>query len=115
MKKDFNPITGPPSFPGANFQQMAIIKLLLGLLFKNYEISSKISKYIIIKYLIFNNLMKKKKNFYNQNWSGYSIINIIYLKVIGFLARRIIILQYFIYIYKIVLNIFFFNYLFFSF
>ena len=29
----FGPVTGPPSFPGANFQQMVIARLSLGLSF----------------------------------------------------------------------------------
>ena len=31
--KGFGPVTGPPSFPGANFQQMVIARLSLGLSF----------------------------------------------------------------------------------
>ena len=31
--KSFGPVTGPPSFPGANFQQMVIARLSLGLSF----------------------------------------------------------------------------------
>ena len=58
-KEGFDPATGPPSFPGANFQQMVIVRLSLGLSFEGCEISSKISKYVMMRNLAHGDLAYK--------------------------------------------------------
>ena len=74
--------TRPPSIPGANFQQMVI----------GWEISSKISNYVMMRNLAPGDLVKKAWDLCNQDWPGCSIMYVMHLKVIVF-AGGLIVLQ----------------------
>ena len=84
LKKGFDLVTKPPSFRGANFQQMVIVSLSLGLSFSGCEISSKISNYVMMRNLAPGDLVKKAWDLCNQDWPGCSIMNVMHLKVIVF-------------------------------
>ena len=93
LKKGFDLVTEPPSFPVANFQQMVIV----GLSFSGCEISSKISNYVMMRNLAPSDLMKRAWDLCNQDWPGCSIMNVMHLKVIVSLGG-LIVLQCFVHV-----------------
>ena len=72
LKKGFDRVTRHPSFRGATFQQMVIVRLS----FSGCEISSKISNYVMMRNLAPGDLVKKAWDLCNQDWPGCSIMNV---------------------------------------
>ena len=97
LKKGFDLVTMPSSFRGANFQQMVIVRLSLGVSFSGCEISSKISNYVMMRNLAPGDLVKKAWDVCNQDWPGCSIMNVMHLKVIVFWGGHIV-LQRFVHV-----------------
>ena len=80
--KGFGPVTGPPSFPGANFQQMVIARLSVGLWFLGLRNFLKLCH--DEKSCTWWLGEKKAWDLFNQDWPGCSIMNMMHWKVIVF-------------------------------